>query len=418
MSLTSKIKRYVQSMLTKKTVVVLLNDSRDQESFGSQVLADTLVEIISQYVPNPEFRSIPSHWLIDHPAGSLPFIKGTDSYVPAAVWPEVADQFETVAEEWLNGRGGPGAQDYLAKMQGADLVALNGEGSIYRSNGSAIRELFLLWLAKIRLGLPTVFVNGTVHLTDIMPVLPAMVRKAFSVADAVAVREPFSHRNVQAYAPQVSARMIPDAAWIMQREVESALRLSPELENPPAGGYFIFDPGGMLRDHRFPGRSALGDLLHALSALNLQPVVIVKQAPYDDFLFDLARSANAPVFGKGHSYLQLMALQAKAAFQVSSRYHDFILGSIMGCPTVALASGSHKVHGACELMGGAVGRPFDGTDLRTCTPEIVAQAQGYLTAGAALRQQLAARSAQLATDALAVGELVRGVLGVPKATGG
>jgi polysaccharide pyruvyl transferase WcaK-like protein len=154
----------------------------------------------------------------------------------------------------------------------------------------------------------------------------------------------------------------------------------------------------------------LGDLLHALSALGPQPIVIVKQPPYDNFLIDLAGSANAPVFGREHTYLQLMALQSKAIFQVTSRYHDFILGSIVGCPTIALASGSHKVHGACELMEGAVGMPYDGTDLRSCTPEIVARTRGYVAGPETLRAQLASRAEQLSADALAVGKMVSDVL--------
>ena len=83
-----------------------------------------------------------------------------------------------------------------SRFEGADLVVLNGEGSVYRTNLSAIRELFIAWLCKCQLGIPTVFVNATVHLTDVMPILPAMVRKTLPVLDAVAVREPLSLRNL------------------------------------------------------------------------------------------------------------------------------------------------------------------------------------------------------------------------------
>src|SRR6185312_17283704 len=105
--------------------------------------------------------------------------------------------------EWTEGRGGPGAQEYLSRFEAADLVVLNGEGSLYRTNPSAIRELFLAWLAREQLGIPTVFINGMVHLTGVLPVLPAMVRKTFATLDAVAVREPCSLRNLRQYAPEV-----------------------------------------------------------------------------------------------------------------------------------------------------------------------------------------------------------------------
>ncbi len=97
-----------------------------------------------------------------------------------ATYPAVADQFEAVAEDWLRGRGGPGADELLHRFEGADLVVLNGEGSVYRTNLSAIRELFIAWFCKRQMGIPTVFVNATVHLTDVMPILPAMVRKTLA----------------------------------------------------------------------------------------------------------------------------------------------------------------------------------------------------------------------------------------------
>ena len=62
---------------------------------------------------------------------------------------------------------------YLKALHGVDIVILNGEGSMYRTNLSAIRELFLAWFAKTRLGIPTIFINGQVHLTLVVPILPA-----------------------------------------------------------------------------------------------------------------------------------------------------------------------------------------------------------------------------------------------------
>jgi polysaccharide pyruvyl transferase WcaK-like protein len=410
MSFATTLKQWIWGTMTKKQTIVLLNDSRDQESFGSQVLADTLVQLISDELPQHTLRSIPSHWLVDHPAGAAPFVSGIALHIPQAAWPEVADQFETIADDWLSGHAGSGVKEYLVKLKNADLIMLNGEGSVYRSNVSAIRELFLLWFAKTRLGIPAMFVNGTVHLTDIMPVLPAMVRKAFSALDGIALREPFSYRNVLAYVPDVSARMIPDAAWIMNREAEAVRSLSPGLPELPTGDFFLFDPGGMIRDFRFPKRSALVELLRALRELGPKPVVIVKQPPYDDFLIELARMNGVPVFGRGHTYRQFMALQSRAQFQVTSRYHDLILGTIMGCPSVPLASGSHKIHGACELLDGLAGMPFDGTDLRNCTPEIVQCARSYLERLPTLRSQFAAAATRLAAQALEVGTMVRQVL--------
>ena len=154
--------------------IVLLNDCRDQVNYGAQALIDGLLAILSASAPDATIIPIPSHWLIDLEHGLGAFANnGEGLKQPTALFPTVADQFESVADAWMEGRGGPGAQSFLARLDGADLVVLNGEGSMYRTNLSAIRELFLAWLSKERLGIPTVFVNGTVHLTDVVPVLPS-----------------------------------------------------------------------------------------------------------------------------------------------------------------------------------------------------------------------------------------------------
>ena len=187
--------------------LMLLNDCRDQDNFGAGVLMDGLLRILSRSVPHATIVPIPSHWLIDASFGFGAFRGGGEGFrQPKANFPMVADQFQTVADDWVEGRGGRDAHKFLTRIEGADLVVLNGEGSIYRDNLSAIRELFLAWLAKTRLGVPTIFVNGTVHLTDVVPVLPAMVRKTFSTLDAVAVREAWSLRNLRTYAPDVNVR--------------------------------------------------------------------------------------------------------------------------------------------------------------------------------------------------------------------
>ena len=194
--------------------IVLLNDCRDQDNYGAEALVDGLIRILAHRLPTATLRPVPSHWVIDAAFGFGAFVDGgVGLHQPAATYPQVADQFETVADDWQAGRGGPGVPELLERFSGADLVLLNGEGSVYRTNLSAIRELYLAWFAKERLGIPTAYVNGGIHLTDVMPVLPAMVRKTFASLDAVAVREPRSLRNLREYVPEVAARCFPDSAF-------------------------------------------------------------------------------------------------------------------------------------------------------------------------------------------------------------
>ncbi len=115
--------------------VLLLNDCRDQDNFGAEVLVDGLLEILSHRLPTSEILPIPSHWVIDARHGLGGFRNsGAGMQQPKATFPALADQFETVADDWLAGDGGPGAAEFLDRIRRSDVVVLNGEGSLYRDN--------------------------------------------------------------------------------------------------------------------------------------------------------------------------------------------------------------------------------------------------------------------------------------------
>src|SRR4051812_25167904 len=111
--------------------IVLLNDCRDQVNFGANVLMDGLEEIVARVAPTATLVPIPSHWLVEKSAFDG-FVRGVRLHQPQAIFPTVADEFETVAEQWRDGQGGPHAGEFLRMFDGADLVILNGEGSLYR----------------------------------------------------------------------------------------------------------------------------------------------------------------------------------------------------------------------------------------------------------------------------------------------
>ena len=216
---------------SQSPTLLLLNDCSDQANYGAEGLMEGLIRIFKAAIPEHTLRLLPSHWLIDpDPNWFEAFYNGTSLVQPRAIWPEVADQFDYIADEWLAGRGGPDVNAYLKALHGVDIVILNGEGSMYRTNLSAIRELFLAWFAKTRLGIPTIFINGLVHLTLVVPILPAMMRKTFRVLDAVTVRDPWSLRNVQEFMPEIPVKLVPD----------SALALSVEIDNPSPGVKSLF----------------------------------------------------------------------------------------------------------------------------------------------------------------------------------
>lgn len=393
--------------------IVLLNDCRDQVNFGANALVDGLIEILRQAVPTATISPIPSHWIIDASRGLGAFVDGGKGLrQPRATYPVVADEFEAIADNWVAGTGGPGAAELMARLREADLVVINGEGSIYRTNLSASRELFLGWLAKERLNVPTIFVNGLVHLTDVMPVLPAMVRRTFPLLDAVAVREPYSLRNLEQYVPEVSAQVFPDAAFVFTPDDAA---LTPQIESIRAdigdSPYYCFDPGPMPMDHKAPKRSGLYQLISALNEIGPRPV-FVTNGPADGFIRRVAEETGALYIDTIVDYHEFMALVGGAEFLATGRYHNVILAAIMGCPSVAFASASHKVHGACEMLDGLVGTPYDGTYLRPRIAAIQQQASSYVENRNQLRDQLMQICRRRRFEALEIGELAARVLNV------
>jgi polysaccharide pyruvyl transferase WcaK-like protein len=396
---------------TTTPTILLLNDCRDQDNYGAQVLVDGLLQILSQSISSYRLRTIPSHWVMDTRYGFGAFVNGgANLRQPKALWPEVADQFEVVADEWLSDQGGAGARSFLDRLKGADVVVLNGEGSIYRRNDSAIRELFVAWFAKTRLGIPTFFLNGMVHLTQVVPILPAMVRKTFAVLDGVAVREPCSLRNLKEYAPRLEARMIPDSAFYFAKELSNQKRLANPLAQQLADvEYFTFDPGAMPTDHRFGKRSALFHLITELKKIVPQ-AVLISSAPADLFIEQMAQETNSIFVRTVPNYRALMGLFADAKFMVTGRHHNPILGALVGCPSIAFASTSHKVHGVCELLEGQIGTPYDGTDLESNMEAITARAAHYVAHQSSLRPRLTATAARLGEATLEMGEMVKTTL--------
>jgi polysaccharide pyruvyl transferase WcaK-like protein len=389
--------------------LLLVNDCRDQANYGAEALVEGLARILDAAIPGHALRLIPSHWLLDSQFARAAFHDGAALTQPHAIWPEVADQFDSVAEEWLAGRGGRDVNAFLEKLDGVDVVVLNGEGSMYRNNLSAVRELFLAWLARAKLDIPTVCINSLVHLTQVVPILPAMMRKAFAVLDGVAVRDPYSLRNVQAFMPEIPVKLVPDSALAVPVEIDNpsprVKALFEELGNTP---FFCFDPGPMPIDHRFGKRSALYRLITDIKQLVPQAVMVASAPAETSMLKQLAADTSSIYLEHQPSYKDLMAVLARTKFQISGRNHNPILGALVGCPAISIASSSHKVHGICELLG--FSEPYDGTDLWPNIQRMKAHAARHLAGGATLRSEIATNAARLAAQSFEMGVIVRDAL--------
>lgn len=357
------------------STILLINDTEDHDNWGSQACADTLKQIIQVANKNTEIRSVHSKWInrsyltINIPLfGEKIYWERNRLYNRFArsfnYLPKIADEFEITSKEWLNGKGGPGAKEIIEQLQGVDAVVFNAEGSTYRNNYSATKSLFILWFAKTNYGIPGYFLNGSITLTDVDPILPGMIRKVFPLLDGITIREPVSFKNLKKYIPDIKADLVPDSVFYLDTSTaESAKTLKEIRERLGEKPYFCFSLSMLPMDYqRSPNESLLYHLIVKLKKIGLQAILMAKDGS-DQFLEDLAIRTNSIFWGPSHGYVDLVSLLKGAKFLISGRYHHVIMASMMGCPTIPLTTTSHKMEGLCELLEGEIGQPYDATNL-------------------------------------------------------
>nr|MBC8453569.1 hypothetical protein [PVC group bacterium] len=148
--------------------ILLINDNSAHVNWGAQATPPALKQIIREAMPDSKITILSNEWLCRNymrlrpPFPGMHVRRGRWLRLPfmarfssrASFYPEIADECEYWADEWLAGRGGPPAEDFLALAKESDVIVYNGENSIYRNTPEGCRGIFLLWLAKTRLGKP------------------------------------------------------------------------------------------------------------------------------------------------------------------------------------------------------------------------------------------------------------------------
>ncbi|MFP3939039.1 MAG: polysaccharide pyruvyl transferase family protein [Thermoanaerobaculia bacterium] len=409
------------------TRILLLNDTRDHDNWGSRACADGLCRILERTIQGVRIRSIPSAWTTRRYRQAPRLLGGRIYERRRSRWgrlyhrvsrdfpflPTVADEFEATADDWLEGRGGPGAREYLEALDGVDAVVFNAEGATYRTNDSAIKCLFALWLARTRCSVPAVFLNGTVHLTGVDPVLPAMVRKCFAVLDGIAVREPQSLASLSEHAPGIRAEVVPDTVFQFTPELAAEARPAFRRWRERLGDrpYFCLSLSMLLSAQRGYQRhgaqgSALAHLIRSLRSVVPEPVLMARDGMDQRIVRELAAATGAHFFGPENTYADLLALLNDASFLVSGRYHHLIFGAVAGCPALPLRTTSHKVDGLCRLVDGVLGEPFDPTDLFSETETMTERARELVAHRERHGKRLVETAAALRDRTGRLGELV------------
>jgi len=399
--------------------ILTLNDGSLCQNWGLQACTEGLLHIIKQENSDVDFMQFDHAYMHRRYSFEPRFYGGkkifaynsrvAKKYFPVFhVLPRVADEFEYVADLWLQGKGGNGANEFIEKAHGADAVIFNAEGSTYRDeNICALKGLFMLWLAKTKLAKRALFLNGSVTLTRVDATLPAMIRRVFSTIDMAAVREPASYRNILDYYPELDGRirMIPDSTFALDVEQRTPGDCTfLDLD------FFVLSLSMLPMDYRrTKDTSALVHLLQELKKI-VPNMVLMGKDKEDQILKDVARLTGAYFVGPSYDYQSILNILKRAKFIVSGRYHNAIFATKVGCPVIPLHTSSQKIYGLVELFNGTMPKPIDPTDLWNEEKQVLRHADAILEQGDSLRVAYTERAAKLREEALRLSGSIRDIL--------
>ena len=404
--------------------IFLINDNSAHVNWGAQATPPALTGIIRHGLPGADISALSHAWLANRYHRQMFPLLGGYTF-PEKKWarltrmllnrfsslesfyPEVADDFDHWADEWLAGRGGPQADEFLRLAERADIVVYNGENSLYRNTPEGCHGIFLLWLTKTRLGKPVGIVNHTCQQNSVRPIMTGMIKLAFPELDLVATREPGSLANLQSLGI-TNAQCFPDVVFALRPEDYSRDRVDQwrHRHGLVDQTYFCLSASGLpVSKPHGAWDGEVTALVRDLKKLGLQAVLIAKD-PWCLFLEEVAARTDSLYFGPGHEYYDLWPLLEGASFLVSGHYHYVIFGSMAGCPFVPLSVNNHKMQGLCEMLDWERTQPFDATYLKSCRTEIVAEGQQLINNRSHLSAHLKNKSQQLHTEALKLGKAI------------
>ena len=406
--------------MSKKKILVL-NDGSNYENWGIKACIDGLKNILKKSLDDFEIIGVPHSYMHkkysweptlfnrklfnDHSRITRRFL---DEF---HLLPKIADEFEYIAELWLNGEGGEGAKSFLNIMEDIDIIVFNAEGSTYRDNIGAIKGLFMLWFTKTKLNKKAYFLNGSVTLTLVDSTLPAMIKKVFSVIDGVAVREPYSYKNILDFYPQLTnIKMYPDSVFSLNVD---NLRLKYKVKRLDFldKDFFCFSLSMLPMDYRrSKNKSSLVYIINELKKVVPNAVLLAKDVE-DQILKDVAKDTNSIFIGADFDYEDIMGILSKAKFLFSGRYHHLIFATKVGCPCIPIASSSHKIHGFAELFKDIMPRPIDATDVWEEYNSIITNANSIINSDS-LRELYIKRAKELLTDSINQGKLIKQEKGI------
>ena len=323
------------------TRVLLINDTGMLPNPGCRAVRKAYKLIFNKHVSGTAITtSIPVNYWIEHfRAFAVPGKKSTQreagSFPVAAV--TVADidieQWESTRRELANND-----QDLRAALEAADLVVLNGEGSIHHNS---MRALALLALAKTatEAGKKVLLMNATLQ-----QMMPQLLQEVLSRLEVVHVREMASKSFLEQLG--IKSFVTADLAFLaLDDESSTKTRLLD------AAAHVIVTGGVSIK------KESLIQLFHAVESIGLRPVYLsIGDGGETELARGVCAERNVPMVDAGTlGVKEVIGFLRQFPLAISGRHHINIFLMRAGVPFLPLPSNTWKVDETLK----AVGYPID-----------------------------------------------------------
>lgn len=306
---------------------------------------------------------------------------------------------------------------WVDRVESADALIVNGEGSMIFTTPSRIEQRFHLALMQVahEAGVPFAYLNALVADPANGPRNGrtfAATRRLLPHARLVTTRDPRSLAVVRTMETNANVEYVPDAlfAWHGRFGHEEALAAPPAFlvpfhERPERLGNWDFEQpyicvGGSSEAAKEPelALSSYRRLLTALPELGY-PVVVTQSSSGDAFLEDLAYELGYPLVPAETNVMVAGQILGRAELVVTGRYHAAILAGLSGVPCVMLGADSHKTESVQQMLGYPKTRVFSEQPSEEDVRSILHRAQEILSERPLWHAAISAAAAARALEA-------------------
>jgi len=420
-----------------KRRVLLVSDNRDNPNWGSRATTMALLELLdlagfapAERVMDAEVRTrvavaeVPAvEGLLRRPAlarlASAALARGgrtRSTLERLGVLDTASDDPEETVRRWRRAHLEP-LDAWIARVEHADAVVINGEGSMIFTSPSRLEQRVHLAVMQLAAdaGVPFAYVNALfsdpAHGPRNTATLEA-TRRLLPRAHLVTTRDPWSHAFLQELAPGTHPVYVPDAlfAWYGRVGAAGALlarpdHLVPFHPRPERLGAWGFQRpyvcvGGSSEAAKDPERALTSyrRLLAALTALGY-PLVVTISSTGDAFLEELAHELGLPMVPATTNALVAAEILAHAELVVTGRYHPAIMAGLGGVPCVLLGADSHKTASVQWMLRYPAVHVFPEQPTDTDVDAILRWARSVLADRERWRAAIAAAAAERADEA-------------------